>query len=937
MGNDMIRMSGMNSGLDTESIIEALTANSKLKITKQERNLLKYKAVQDGYRDVISKLTNLKNSYFDLLKKDKNLSGSSIWNKYSAKTIVDGTEKNIAGVSINTSINSAAGDYKIKVNKTATQSTIKGGSLSDGAKIDLDSAEEGKEYGMTVTVGDTTKNISFTAGANAEETRKNINDILAKEYGQSNATATSFSSEGMVYVDGNGKFVSRAGKGISISGMSGMGTNSKLDLSNVKTGNNTLSFQVGDEKVNVSFQTLSSDYFDDILDDDGKVKEDADPDKAALYNQVKDDYIDAKRYEDYSSWKELATDDDKSVLQHKAFDEAAEKQRLRYVDKYLDKEYSNYKSGLAEGEEAKSFDDWKAENFVDKDDSNELYAGFKDYYYDHPVTPTAEEAAERDEKLASFIDSEYDKYTAGLGEDETALDKDTWAENVKNGAEGYEDLNATYNAISDKYNNYSGYALDYDLWSAVSYNEYDAYKEYVNTVSEENLSFGKDDIISHYNETSLKNSVGNLETKSGVKFSIDVSGNSAAIKAEDKEGNAQSFSVVSAEGSKNNFGTSVASVSISQISNSTTLANLGVPADEDGKYSFSINGKNFSFDADTTVKDMMKSVNASDAGVKMSYSSLDNAFTVTSLEYGTAGKVEIGSDSQGLMSAIGLMAGSEYTAGANLEVEINGKLYESDGNSIEADGTTFTFTGAAEGTEFTASISKDTSAIADVIKNFVEDYNKVIKEVYDYLSEEPEKDYYFLADADKEQLELSEKEEEKWEAKAKKGILYHDSTISTAMTRLRTSLMGAITGIDGKAFSLSSMGIKTSSDYSEHGKLILDEDALKTAIEEHGDDIAKLFSGEDGIMKKFSDALNGAVGTTGDKGTLINKAGLATGSTAKDNQLYETMKRINSKITSLTSRYEHEQDRLWKKYSAMEKMLGTMNNQQSSFMSYFPQ
>ena len=66
--SDIIRMSGMNSGLDTEAIIKALTANSKLKITKQERNILKYKAQQDAYRDVISKLTNLKSSYFDILK-----------------------------------------------------------------------------------------------------------------------------------------------------------------------------------------------------------------------------------------------------------------------------------------------------------------------------------------------------------------------------------------------------------------------------------------------------------------------------------------------------------------------------------------------------------------------------------------------------------------------------------------------------------------------------------------------------------------------------------------------------------------------------------------------------------------------------------------------------------------------------------------------------
>ena len=88
-------------------------------------------------------------------------------------------------------------------------------------------------------------------------------------------------------------------------------------------------------------------------------------------------------------------------------------------------------------------------------------------------------------------------------------------------------------------------------------------------------------------------------------------------------------------------------------------------------------------------------------------------------------------------------------------------------------------------------------------------------------------------------------------------------------------------------------------------------------------------------MKKFADALEGAVGTTGDKGTLINKAGLATGSTAKENQIYELIKRTTQKISTLTERYENEQDRLWKKYSAMEKMLSSLNSQQSSFMSYF--
>ncbi|MGN0578842.1 MAG: flagellar filament capping protein FliD, partial [Ruminiclostridium sp.] len=260
----------------------------------------------------------------------------------------------------------------------------------------------------------------------------------------------------------------------------------------------------------------------------------------------------------------------------------------------------------------------------------------------------------------------------------------------------------------------------------------------------------------------------------------------------------------------------------------------------------------------------------------------------------------------------------------------------SDGNSIEADGTTFTFTEGSDGTEFTVNIEKDTAAIADTIKGFVEQYNKAIKEIYEYLDEEPESKYYFLADADKEDLELSEKQEEQWEEKAKKGVIYHDSTISNAMTTLRMALMGTVEGADGKAFSLASLGITTATDYNEHGKLMIDEDKLNAAIASNSDDIAKLFSDKDnGIMKKFADALDGAVGTTGDKGTLINKAGLATGSTAKDNEIYELIKKTTQKISSLTERYENEQDRLWKKYSAMEKMLSSLNSQQSSFMSYF--
>ena len=267
-----LRMSGMNSGLDTESIINALSANSKLKITKQERQLLKYQATQDAYRDVISKFQNIQNKYFDILNKKTNLKGSTMWNQFSSKTIVDGTEKAIAGLSVSTSINSTTGSYKVKVNNTATQSKLKGTSLSSGAKVDLYSFEEGKEYGFTITVGDETANITFTGGANATENKENIRQALTEAFGESNSSAANGHNAGMVYVDTKGQFVSRAGKGITISGISTMESSASLDLSGIESGNNSISVRVGDEVVNLSFQTIKDGYFDEILDENGEVK-----------------------------------------------------------------------------------------------------------------------------------------------------------------------------------------------------------------------------------------------------------------------------------------------------------------------------------------------------------------------------------------------------------------------------------------------------------------------------------------------------------------------------------------------------------------------------------------------------------------------------------------------------------------------------------------
>ena len=68
-------------------------------------------------------------------------------------------------------------------------------------------------------------------------------------------------------------------------------------------------------------------------------------------------------------------------------------------------------------------------------------------------------------------------------------------------------------------------------------------------------------------------------------------------------------------------------------------------------------------------------------------------------------------------------------------------------------------------------------------------------------------------------MDLSEKQQEKWEEKAKEGLLYNDSTVSTVMQKMRSVLYSTVKTADGQTFSLFSMGITTSDDWGDHGKL----------------------------------------------------------------------------------------------------------------------
>lgn len=65
--NGANRVSGLISGLDTEELVKAMTAHTKTRINSQKQKLQTLQWKQESYRSVISKISDFKSKYLDIL------------------------------------------------------------------------------------------------------------------------------------------------------------------------------------------------------------------------------------------------------------------------------------------------------------------------------------------------------------------------------------------------------------------------------------------------------------------------------------------------------------------------------------------------------------------------------------------------------------------------------------------------------------------------------------------------------------------------------------------------------------------------------------------------------------------------------------------------------------------------------------------------------
>jgi flagellar hook-associated protein 2 len=272
------------------------------------------------------------------------------------------------------------------------------------------------------------------------------------------------------------------------------------------------------------------------------------------------------------------------------------------------------------------------------------------------------------------------------------------------------------------------------------------------------------------------------------------------------------------------------------------------------------------------------------------------------------------------------------TPGEDAQFTINGLLTSRSTNTFTINNVTYTL--KKENSSATITTSNDIDAMFNSIKGFVDKYNEIISKINAKISEERYRDYLPLTDVQKEAM--TEKQIELWEEKAKSGLLRRDPILSSGLSQMRLDIYSKVSGatVNPDYDTLSEIGITTSSNYLENGKLIIDETKLRAAIEKDPNAIYELFNANGttfetkGIARRLRDTIK----------DTISKVEQKAGKTLWTNQQFaigRNLIQLDRQIDGFEDRLKKIEDRYWRQFTAMEKAIQQANQQAMYLMQQF--
>ena len=384
------------------------------------------------------------------------------------------------------------------------------------------------------------------------------------------------------------------------------------------------------------------------------------------------------------------------------------------------------------------------------------------------------------------------------------------------------------------------------------------------------------------------------------------------------------------------------------VTGSTKLTDMGIA---DGTtYTMTVgsgsDAKTYTYTIDQTTTLKSLAAQFSKMGVTASYDEKQGRFFVNSAESGAAYDFTLTADNADAVSKLGLDAASATKVdAADAIVVYNGATFQQSSNNFSLNGLNFTVNDVTvtkddqgnviKDNPIRMTVSTDTDTIYKAVKDFVKEYNSLIKEMSTLYNAESARDYNPLTSDEKEKM--SDTEVEEWEKKIKDSLLRRDDTISSLLSSMRTTLNKSIeyTGTDGstKRYSLASFGINTGK-WNEYGQLHINGDSEDAEYKDYDDKLRTAIENDPDALIQTLSSLGGELYTNFQK--AMKGSDLSSALTFyNDKQMDKEISSYDDKIKKLQEKMNDVEDRYYKQFAAMESALAELQASQSSLSSLF--
>ncbi len=273
--------------------------------------------------------------------------------------------------------------------------------------------------------------------------------------------------------------------------------------------------------------------------------------------------------------------------------------------------------------------------------------------------------------------------------------------------------------------------------------------------------------------------------------------------------------------------------------------------------------------------------------------------------------------------------GMALIKGTDSEIVLNGATLKGSDTTINVNGLAIELKGCTNGSTVSFSVSNDVDAVYDSIKSFITEYNSILDEMNKLYHAKSARGYDPLTDEEKESM--TENQIELWEGKIKDSLFRSDSTLGGIIEAMKGAMMSSVE-IDGEKYSLASLGIMTSTDYTEYGKLHIYGDKEDSTYADKEDKLKKLLESDPDFVTKLMTGVTANLHEAMQK--KMSKTSLSSALTFYNDKHLENQKADYEKsIAQWDKRLKEIEDKYYKQFTAMEKAMAQMQSSQSSLAS----